>query len=259
MFETFNQVIEMRKGGGKPHSGPASEPIKRLLIANAKTARPGQFLLMEGDDDSSVFCLLRGWLSLAKSLPDGETQIMDFALQGDIIEPTGTAGSGSAINIEALTDVSFALIPVSVWEDAKREWRDLDRICKSTRMAALARAAGRILRLGQGKATMRVAHALLELNFRLQAIGQSKDGKYHIPMNQRILGEFTGLSSVHVCRTLSRLATAGLVRVREQMEIEILDIGQLAEMAGVDLPTLQCECFAETEHLLPTYPYPAYA
>tara|TARA_R110002110_G_scaffold78921_5_gene206693 strand:+ start:6449 stop:7228 length:780 start_codon:yes stop_codon:yes gene_type:complete len=259
MLETVNHAIEMRKAGGRPQSGSFSGPIERLLIANAKTARPGQFLLMEGDVDHPVFCLLRGWLSLSKSLPDGETQIMDFAIQGDIIEPSGTARSGAPINIEALTDVSFAMISVPAWEDAKRQWRDLDRISGSIRMAAQARTANRMLRLGRGKATMRVAHALLELNFRLQAIGQSKDGKFHIPMNQRILGEFTGLSSVHVCRTLSRLATAGLVRVREQMDIEILDSGQLAQMAGVDLPTLQCECSPETDHLRPRYPYPAYA
>ena len=55
--------------------------------------------------------MLSGWLSQSRSLPEGEIQIVDFGLPGDIIEAGATGGSVSAVNIEALTDVKAAVVP----------------------------------------------------------------------------------------------------------------------------------------------------
>lgn len=259
MLDTVSHAIEVQNAGGTPLRRQISDPVERMLKSNIQTAKQGHFLLMEGDQTDSVFCLLSGWLSLSKYLPDGEVQIMDFALPGEIIDLGGAGGSVSSVNIEALTDVSFAMIPVSIWEDTKRKRPDLSRIARSIRAAAQARTAGRMLRLGRGRAVMRMAYALLELHIRLEAIGSSKDGEFHIPMNQRILGDFVGLSSVHVCRTLGQLVGDGVVRIGGQMNIEILALEQLAQIAGVDLQAMRCECLAGSDHMLSSLPYPVYA
>ena len=78
-------------------------------------------------------------------------------------------------------------------------------------------------------------------------------------MNQRVLGDFVGLSSVHVCRTLGQLVHNGIIRVEGQMDIEILKLDILAEMAGVDLETLPCEILAQTDHSSSRLAHPAYA
>ena len=229
-----------------------SDPLERMLKTSIQTASPGQFLLMEAEKTSSVLCLLSGWLSLSKCLPDGETQIIDFALPGEIIEAGASGGAISAVSIEALTDVSVAVVPVPVWEDMKRQRPDLCRISADIRAVARARTAGRMLRLGRGKAMMRLAYALLELNIRLEAIGQSTQGAFDIPMNQRVLGDFVGLSSVHVCRTLGQLVSNGIIRAEGHMKIEILKLDRLAELAGIDLQALRCEILVETQPLSST-------
>ncbi len=230
-----------------------------MLRTSIQTVKPEQYLLMEGDETNSVLCLLDGWLSLSKSLPDGEIQIVDFALPGEIIETGAPGGPVSAVSIEALTDVSVAVVPVLAWEAMKRQRPDLGRISQEVRAAARARMVGRMLRLGRGRAAMRLAYALLELDARLEAIGQSIQGRFHIPMNQRVLGDFVGLSSVHVCRTLGQLVSDGIILADGRMSIEILEPGRLAELAGVDPEILRCEILAKTDHRSSTLAYPAYA
>ena len=235
------------------------DPLEKMLRSCGRTARPGQLLVMAGAETDTVLCVLSGWLSLSKCLPDGEIQIVDFALPGEIVETGAAGGSVSAVNIEALTDASVAVMPAPTWAAMKRERPDLGRISSCIRAAARARSAERMLRLGRGRAVMRMAYALLELNIRLEAIGQSKAGRFHLPMNQRVLGDFVGLSSVHVCRTLGQLVENGIIGVQGHMTVQIREIDVLAEMAGVDLQTLQYGILADTDFIPPALACPAYA
>lgn len=259
MSEVVGQASAKQNESNPCNRDAISDPLERMLKANVRKASPGQFLIMEADEADYIICLLSGWLSLSKSLPDGEVQIVDFALPGEIIETGAAKGSVSAVNVEALTDVRVAVIPLSAWDEMKRQRPDLTRVSRHIRLAAHARMAERMLRLGRGKAKRRVAYALLELNIRLEAIGQAKEGKFYIPINQRVLGDFVGLTSVHVCRTLGQLAGDGIIKVRGQMNVEILEVDWLAEMAGVDLQILKCMLFAELNCMSTALACPAYA
>lgn len=249
MLDAVREISGDANGDAVGLSSSMSDSLERLLKTSTQTAGPGQSLLIEGDETSSVFCLLSGWLSLSKCLPDGEIQIVDFALPGEIIETGAAIGSVAAVSIEALTDVSVAVVPLHAWLGMKRQRPDLAQIARDIRAAARARAAGRMLRLGRGRAEMRLAYALLEMNVRLEAIGQAQGGRFHMPLNQRVLGDFVGLSSVHVCRTLGQLVSKGILRMSGQMTIEILDRGVLAKMAGVDPEGLRREILAEADRL----------
>ena len=62
-----------------------------------------------------------------------------------------------------------------------------------------------------------------------------------MPLGQQQLGDFTGLSSVHVCRTLRRLNRVGVIWTGDHMDITIKDLPALAELAQVDLAALRKE------------------
>lgn len=62
-------------------------------------------------------------------------------------------------------------------------------------------SAAEILRSQFAARASMTERMLLELNIRLEAIIQTLEGKFLIPMNSRVLGGFVGLSSVHICRT----------------------------------------------------------
>ena len=259
MSHAVSQISETISRSDAPVSRLVPDPLERMLRSCIQTVRQGHLLVIEGAETDSVLCVLRGWLSLSKCLPDGEIQIVDFALPGDIIETGATGGSVSSVSVEALTDVKVAVVPAAIWDAMKCDRPDLGRVASIIRAAARARLAERMLRLGRGRAAMRMAYALLELHVRLEAIGQSNDGKFHLPMNQRVLGDFVGLSSVHVCRTLGQLAGSGAIEVEGHMTVQIHQIEALAEMAGVDLQSLQFEILGDPDFIPSALASPAYA
>ncbi len=208
--------------------------LEQLLKLRTRDFAAGDQLKTEGDTSKNVLCVLRGWLSLSKMLSEGERHIIDFAIPGDFVMPFGADGTTSTLEIEALTDASVVIVPNGIWQDMQHRWPALYRLALQTGAATQARRSERMLRLGKGTAGMRVAYALLELCVRLSAIGQSEDGSFHVPLTQQHLGDFSGLSSVHVCRTLRRLAAQKTIVVKDHMDIRILDIAALSGMADID-------------------------
>lgn len=243
----YSDVLFVDKSG-TPARAVASDPSRelsdRIREAFAQHARPfhdGAVILIENDECHSVFCALEGWLSLSKSLDEGQTQIIDFALPGDIVDPAAADGATSSVTIEALTEGSLAEMPYANWERMTAEWPELHRHEHRLKGADQARRAERMLRLGKGTAEMRVAYALLEFCIRLGTVCDSGTPEFHIPLTQQQLGDFIGLSSVHVCRTMRRMVRNGIVEMSDHMNIKVLDGHALAQLAAVDRRALKGE------------------
>ncbi len=196
--------------------------------------------MFQGDRVHSVTWVLRGWVGLSKILDDGRRQIIDVILPVDLISATAADGSSSPYGVTALTDGVSASYSIARLARQKMEFAPLGDIVDRLSAAAVARQAERMLRLGQGTACERVAHTLLELYLRLEAIGQTAGHRFRLPVTQREFGDFTGLTSVHVCRTLRRLMRDGLIGYLGQ-EITIKDIAGLARVGRTDVDALRKE------------------
>jgi CRP-like cAMP-binding protein len=68
--------------------------------------------------------------------------------------------------------------------------------------------------LGQRTAAERIGHLFCELFFRLRAVGLTTDSSYELPVTQADLADASGLSAVHVNRTLQELRAANLIVLR---------------------------------------------
>ena len=198
-------------------------------------------LLLEGDPCQMVYCVLDGWLSLSKSLEHGQTQIIDFALRGDIVDPATADGETSSVTINGLTPGTLASLHRSTWEKMITDWPELRQWLYKKDAARQARHSERMLRLGKGTAEMRVAYALLELHLRVSTLSGSALPEFHIPMTQQQIGDFVGLSSVHVCRTMRRMSRNGILAMCDHMDIRILNPQALSRIAGVDHERLKRE------------------
>jgi CRP-like cAMP-binding protein len=67
------------------------------------------------------------------------------------------------------------------------------------------------MNLGQRTALERMAHLFCEIIFRLRLSGLTKDDSCDFPLTQADLADATGLSKVHVNRTLQELRSADLI------------------------------------------------
>jgi CRP-like cAMP-binding protein len=89
--------------------------------------------------------------------------------------------------------------------------------------------AEHLIGIGRRSALERVAHFLLELLTRLQAIGLADERSYQMPLTQELIGDALGLSVPHVSRTLRHLRKDDLVAFEGQrVSMHIEALGTLA-------------------------------
>jgi CRP-like cAMP-binding protein len=86
-----------------------------------------------------------------------------------------------------------------------------------------------IANIGRRDARTRVAHLLCEFSLRLKVAGLGEQTGYEMPMTQEQLGDATGLTSVHINRTLKGLEADGLIERTTPRSIVVGDWRKLAE------------------------------
>ena len=72
----------------------------------------------------------------------------------------------------------------------------------------------RILSVGRRSALSRIAHLFCELRLRLEIVGLTDGDRFALPITQADIGDASGLTPVHVNRTLRKLRDEELMTFR---------------------------------------------
>ena len=104
------------------------------------------------------------------------------------------------------------LVDAGVFASGEGEVDD-GRLARAEAEVDEERALRQIMRLGCMTALERVADLLCELHERLETTGQVDGSRFPFPLTQETLADVTGLSVVHVNRTLQELRRRGLVTI----------------------------------------------
>ncbi|MFP7571393.1 Crp/Fnr family transcriptional regulator [Marivita sp. S2033] len=204
-------------------------------------AAKGKMVTQEGDHADHSILLLSGWMALSKSLPDGGTQIIDIILPGDFVLLGATIAPVAACSVEALSDASYTIVKPDRANGPDPVMARMRLLMAAVLVTTQARTAELLLRLGKSSAASRIAYALIELYTRLEPLNLAHRGRFNLPMTQHKIGEFVGLSNVHVCRTMRRFERAGIITNLDHQDIVINDLSALAEIAEIDLDVFRRE------------------
>ena len=93
--------------------------------------------------------------------------------------------------------------------------------------------AERLIAVGRLSALERVAHLMLELLTRMQALGLTEDHSFAIPLTQELIGDALGLSVPHVNRVLRQLRDDDVLEIKEGRVI-VKDVKALSELADFE-------------------------
>lgn len=219
----------------------AAAALRSLIEASRRSIDADRTLSVSCDNGTAICFVVSGWLVLSKSTMEGHRQIIDILLPGDVFDPRSAGGEHATADLWALTDVTLASIPRGDWQRLLRAHPDAQWLVDDLFALRDARTSERMLRLGRGNADNRIAYALLELGLRTSTSGLVREKQFHIPMTQQVLGDFIGLSSVHVCRTFRRLERQEILSVSDHMDIVVHDLDALAVIAEIDLEELRRE------------------
>ncbi|HWD57055.1 MAG TPA: Crp/Fnr family transcriptional regulator [Stellaceae bacterium] len=203
------------------------------LQSSPRTVQRHRDIITEGRSYGSLFIIMEGNAIRYRILHDGRRQIVNIVLPGDIVGALGYFTESSLYSTKALTEVVIATIPFARLNTLNETHpRLVTKIfwwfsCESTIYAE------HLVDLGRRSALERVAHFLLELLTRLQAVGLADAQSFKIPLTQELLADALGLSIPHVNRVLRRLREDNLVVVEDQ-RVTVKDIDSLSELADFD-------------------------
>jgi CRP-like cAMP-binding protein len=211
-----------------------SHQDRHLLDAAARENRryiaPRQDIISEGEQPTCVNLILSGWGCRYKMLEDGRRQIVAFFLPGDLCDLKIFILKQMDHSIAAISPVHLSQISR---ETILKLTEDQPRISRALWWSSLVSEATErewIVSLGQRSATERLGHLFCELFVRLRGVEMTEGWSYELPLTQTELGEVTGLSTVHVNRTLQDLRRDGLIELKDKT-LTILDFERLQAMS----------------------------
>jgi CRP-like cAMP-binding protein len=186
--------------------------------------------MREGEQPKFVHLVVDGWACRYKALPDGRRQIVAFFVPGDLCDLNVYVLNRMDHSIGAITRLSVADIGR---DEMDQLTANHPRVTQALWREALVNNAIQrewTLSIGQRSACERISHLLIELHMRLKSIGLTQAGSCDFPLTQNDIADATGLTAVHVNRTLQELRRDKLIEL-ERRRLTILDLPRLIDVA----------------------------
>ncbi len=197
-------------------SEPGVAALKAALREKVAKASAGEDLTCEGDRSDTVRMFLSGWACRYKSLEDGRRQIVGFILPGDTCDAFVYLFSTMDHSVAALTPVVYSELDQAAFERLMSVDESIAEALLCETLVAKAIQCEWAINLGRRDALERVAHVICELFERLKVVGLAQENSFAFPVTQMDLADATGLSTVHLNRTLQELRASGLITLRDR-------------------------------------------
>ena len=192
------------------------------------------FIVRERELATHSCVMLSGYSIRSKLVGTGHRQIVAIHMKGEMVDLQNSMLEIADHSVQMLTAGKVAMIPrgeiirltlerptigQAMWRDTLvdgsifREW---------------------ITNVGRRDARTRIAHMLCEFSLRLKVAGLGNEDKYEMPMTQEQLADATGMTPVHVNRTIKSLEADGLIERSNPRSLHIGNWRRLAEAGDFD-------------------------
>src|ERR1700744_3420580 len=206
--------------------------IQRLPI-RARSMKTREVIVRDGERPQECCLLAEGFAYRSKITEDGGRQVLSLHIPGEIPDL-------QSLHLKVMDHDLMTLTPCVLGFIAHEDLRELNR-ARPTLAEALWRETlidasifrEWIVNVGRRSATARLAHLLVELHRRLEAIGHTRDGKFDLPITQADLADCLGLSTVHINRVLQFLRKEGLLTA-DRSDFRLVDTKKMEDLAGFD-------------------------
>jgi CRP-like cAMP-binding protein len=195
------------------------------------TYEANKYLVREGSATDASALIISGLAFRHKVTVGGDRQIVSVHIPGDFVDLEGSLLNTADHSVQTLTRCEIASVPtqaiIALIDDhpsiARAMW--LDTLIDGSIFREW------ILNVGRRDARHRIAHLLCEFARRLEIAGLGSTKGYELPMTQEQIADATGLTSVHVNRSIKALEADGLI-VRDKRFIGIPDWERLRDLSG---------------------------
>src|SRR3954453_11314589 len=233
MDEAFDATPLIHKLGSQIVLSDDERNALQSITGTIKTLDAHQDIAREGDRPSACCLILEGFAYRYKLTETGKRQILSFHIPGDTPDLQSLHLDVMDHSLSSLSASKVMFIPHETVCDLVRQCPRIgDAFWRETLIdAAVFREW--IMNLGRREAYGRMAHLLCEFYVRLRAVGLTNGDACEFPITQAELADATGLSAVHVNRTLQELRGEGLITLRAG-SLAVLDWDRLREAGEFD-------------------------
>lgn len=194
-----------------------------------RESQPGEFM----------FTVYHGWFVIYKTLGNGKRQILRIALPGDMLGFQSDLKAPMTHSAMSLTDAVLCAFPRQNMPELLRKNFSVAERLTELNARDMNICQNRLLTIGQQSAIERIAFFCCELYFRIKEIYKDqKSNDIFFPLSQEDLGDATGLTKIHVNRTLKNMREQNLMEISSK-SLKIYDIEKLCELGNFDPGTVQ--------------------
>ena len=208
--------------------------LQRLCTQSTHTIQAKRDLMREGDAPRSFYVILEGWACHYRLLENGRRQIVDYAIPGDLCDLNLFILDRMDHSIGAITRLKVAEVGREVFHRVVTNFPNITTALWWVELVSKSIHREWIINVGQRSAPERIAHLLCEMFLRLESVGLTDGFSCDFPLTQNNIAATTGLTSVHVNRTIQELRRRNLI-VLERHRLTIPDMLAL-QRAGLFNP-----------------------
>ena len=200
------------------------------LPHTVKALEQHHYLVREFDRVEHACVLLSGFAVRHKIVAGGQRQIIAIHMKADMIDLQHSLLGCADHSVQMLTTGKAAMIPRGEIERIAFERPNIGKAMWIDTLVDASIHREWIANVGRRDARTRVAHLLCEFALRLKVAKLGEQTNYELPMTQDQLADATGMTAVHVNRTLRGLESDGLIERSSPRVIVIGDWRKLAEV-----------------------------
>jgi CRP-like cAMP-binding protein len=198
------------------------------LPNTVKSLERGGYIVREGDQTTCSCVMLSGYSIRHKIVCHGARQIVAIHMKGELVDLQNSLLGVADHSVQMLTNGRVAMIPRDAITRIAFERPNIGRAMWFDTLVDASIFREWVANVGRRDAPTRLAHLLCEFALRLKVAGLGEQTGYVLPMSQEELADATGLTSVHVNRTLKALEAQGLIDRPNPRSIHISDWRKLA-------------------------------
>jgi CRP-like cAMP-binding protein len=204
------------------------------LPHTVKRFERSHYIVREYDRATHSCVLLRGFAVRTKIVAGGGRQICSVHMKGEMVDLQNALLGKADHSVQMLTAGEVAMIPREAIERIAFERPDVGKAMWIDTLVDASIFREWIANVGRRDARTRIAHLMCELALRLKVAGLGEQANYEVPMTQEQLADATGLTPVHVNRTLKSLEIDALIERSDPRSITIGDWKKLADAGDFD-------------------------
>ena len=217
------------------HTDLSPEDRGALLSLPYTLKRYGKeaYMVREGERTNECSLLLRGFAFRQKLLRNGSRQIISIHIPTEFVDLQNGLLGVADHNVQSLDGSEAAIIPRGPLLDTAAKSPAIRTAMWIDTLLDASIFREWVVNVGRRDSRARIAHLLCELVFRLDKIGDGRDGIFDFPLTQEQIADATGLTAVHTNRTLQSLRKDGLIQLSAK-SLSVLDWDRLSEVADFD-------------------------